>query len=126
MDTIIFDKGGALVFLLVTVLFGGSGAYATGRAIARNWQEWPVLVLSMIGLGFAVRFIHFSLFQEQLFSLHYYVVDTLVLVIIGLLGFRYTRAGQMTRQYRWLYVRTGPFSWAERMDQTEGQQSHSG
>ena len=73
-----------------------------------------MLVVSLFGLGLAVRFIHFALFQENLFSLHYYLADTLVLIVIGLMGFRYTRAGQMTRQYRWLYVRTGPFSWAQR------------
>jgi len=54
-----------------------------------------------------------------LFSLHYYLVDTMVLIIIALMGFRFTRAGQMTRQYRWLYVRTGPFSWAERTEDTK-------
>ena len=104
MHTILFDEGGLFVFLLVTVFLGGSGAFATGKAMANNWHEWPILVVSLFGLGFAVRFIHFSLFQEKLFSLHYYLADTLVLVLIGL----------MTRQYRWLYVRTGPFSWAER------------
>ena len=114
MHTILFNEGGLFVFLLVTVFLGGSGAFATGKAMANNWHEWPMLVVSLFGLGFAVRFIHFSLFQEKLFSLHYYLADTLVLVLIGLMGFRYTRAGQMTRQYRWLYVRTGPFSWAER------------
>jgi hypothetical protein len=114
MQTVFYDQGGFLVFLLVTVLLGGSGAYASGKAMANNWQEWPMLVVAMLGLGFAVRFIHFALFEEHLFSLHYYLVDTMVLIIIALMGFRFTRAGQMTRQYRWLYVRTGPFSWAER------------
>ena len=119
MNTILFDEGGLFVFLLVTVFLGGSGAYATGKAMANNWHEWPMLVVALLCLGFAVRFIHFSLFEESLLSLHYYVADTLVLILIGLLGFRYTRAGQMTRQYRWLYVRTGLFSWAQR-DQTAG------
>ena len=39
-----------------------------------------------------MRFIHFALFDGTLLSLHYYVVDTIVLLIIGALGFRYHRA----------------------------------
>jgi hypothetical protein len=33
---------------------------------------------------------------------------------IGLLGYRTTRARQMTRQYPWLYERTGLLSWREK------------
>jgi hypothetical protein len=43
-----------------------------------------------------------------------------VLLVIGSLGFRYYRARQMTRQYRWLYERTGPFSWRERTSAPNG------
>jgi hypothetical protein len=49
--------------------------------------------------------------EGTLLSLHYYVVDAIVILLIGSLGFRYIRARQMTTQYRWLYERTGPFSW---------------
>ena len=69
MHTILFDEGGLFVFLLVTVFLGGSGAFATGKAMANNWHEWPMLVVALFGLGFAVRFIHFSLFQEKLLVL---------------------------------------------------------
>jgi hypothetical protein len=120
MRDILFDSGGIWVFMLITVFLGGGGAYATGRAMARNWQDWPMLIVATFGLGVAVRFIHFALFQEHLLSLHYYLVDSAVLSIIGLMGFYHTRAGQMTRQYHWLYVRTGPFSWAERAQSVEG------
>jgi len=65
-----------------------------------------------------VRFIHFALFEGTLLSLHYYIVDAVVILAIGSLGFRYTRARQMTTQYRWLYERTGPFSWRERPGST--------
>jgi hypothetical protein len=40
-----------------------------------------------------------------------------VLLVVGSLGFRYIRTRQMTSQYRWLYERTGPFSWRERAAQ---------
>ena len=55
-----------------------------------------------------MRFIHFALFDGTLLSIHYYAVDTIVLLIIGALGFQYRRARMMTSQYRWLYERTGP------------------
>jgi hypothetical protein len=43
-----------------------------------------------------------------------------VLLIIGALGFQYRRARMMTAQYRWLYERTGPFSWREKASATKG------
>jgi hypothetical protein len=61
-----------------------------------------------------VRFIHYALFHGTLLTVQYYVVDAIVLMVIGSLGFRYYRARQMSTQYRWLYERTGPFSWRER------------
>jgi len=61
-----------------------------------------------------VRFIHFALFDGTLLSLRYYLVDLAFLVVIGFLAHRHTRAGQMTRQYRWLYERTGPLTFRRR------------
>ncbi|HEU6441366.1 MAG TPA: hypothetical protein VFF38_03325, partial [Microvirga sp.] len=49
-----------------------------------------------------------------------YAVDAIVLLIIGSLGFRYYRARMMTSQYRWLYERTGLFSWREKASATKG------
>jgi hypothetical protein len=71
-------------------------------------------VVYLLILAGAVRFIHFALFHGTLLSLHYYIVDAVVLLAIGLVGYRYYRTRQMTTQYRWLYERTGPLSWRER------------
>ena len=49
-----------------------------------------------------------------MFSLHYYVVDTVVLMIFSALGFRYTRAKQMATNYYWLYEKSGPFAWKKK------------
>ena len=38
-----------------------------------------------------------------MFTLQYYIVDTIVLLIFGTLGYRYTRTNQMVTQYHWLY-----------------------
>ena len=101
-------------FLLVTVFLGGGAAYLTGRAVALTWRTLPVLLLYILLLTAAVRFIHFSLFSGQLISLHYYLVDFVVLLILASLGYRITRVSQMAGQYRWLYRRSGPLAWRSR------------
>ena len=50
-----------------------------------------------------MRFIHHALFNGTMFTLQYYIVDTIVLLVIGTLGYRYTRTNQMVTQYHWLY-----------------------
>jgi len=101
-------------FLLVTVVLGGGAGWLTGRAIARSWlTNWHLLVY-MILLACAVRFIHFSLFEGTLLTAWYYLVDLAVLLIIAFAGKRYTRAGQMGTQYSFAYGRSGPLGWSKR------------
>jgi len=114
MQGILYEEPSFFLFGLVTVLMGGWAAWMTGRAMAVTWRPYPVLVLYLLILAAGVRFIHFALFDGTLLTLHYYLVDAAVVLIIGSTGYRYTRARQMTTQYRWLYERTGPFSWRER------------
>jgi predicted permease len=99
------------VFFLVTVFLGGGAAWLTGRAAAETWRPlWQVLAYAMI-LAFAVRFIHFSLFDGTLLSLHFYLVDAAVCLAIGVLGFRVARARQMISHYRWINETDGPLRW---------------
>ena len=99
------------VFFLVTVFLGGGAAWLTGRAAAQTWRPvWQVVAYTLI-LAFAVRFIHFSLFDGTLLSLHFYLVDAAVCLVIGLAGFRAARAAQMIRQYRWINEADGPLRW---------------
>ena len=99
------------VFFLVTVFLGGGAAWLTGRAAAQTWRPvWQVVIYTLI-LGFAVRFIHFSLFDGTLLSLHFYLVDAAVCLVIGLAGFRAARVAQMIRQYRWINEADGPLRW---------------
>ena len=110
------------VFLLVTVFLGGGAAWITGRVVARAWEPWWQLVVYVLLLVAAVRFLHFSLFGGSFFlpletcptALYYAVVDFVVLMVLAVLGRQTTRAAQMSRQYRFLYRRAGPFSWRER------------
>ena len=110
------------VFLLVTVVLGGGAAWITGRVVARAWEPWWQLVVYMLLLAVAVRFLHFSLFGGSFFlppetfetAIYYFIVDFVVLMVLAVLGRQTTRAAQMSTQYRFLYRRSGPFSWRER------------
>ncbi|WP_342363356.1 DUF6867 family protein [Terrarubrum flagellatum] len=114
MQGIIHEDESIWIFILVTIAMGGWLAWMTGRAIALTWRPPHMVVIAMLGLACAVRFIHFALFQGTLIEPHYYLVDLVYLLIVGFAGYRYTRVAQMTTQYRWLYERAGPFSWRER------------
>ena len=111
---IIYEEDSIWLFLFITVLLGGGAAWMAGRSAAASWKSWPTLILYMLLLGIAVRFIHHTLFAGTMFSLHYYAADTAALLIVGYLGFRYTRTAQMVTQYSWLYEKSSPLSWRPR------------
>jgi hypothetical protein len=116
MQGILYEETHAGLFIFVSVILGGGAAWLSGRAIAGTWRPWWQIVIYMAILGAAVRFIHFALFQATLLSLHYYLVDTAVCFLFGLLAFRVTRAGQMARQYRWINERDGLLKWRRRAE----------
>jgi hypothetical protein len=99
---------------LITGLIGGGAAWLAGRAIARTWRPFWHLVLYMLLLGGAVRFVHFALFEATLLSPISYAADALYLLLVGALAWRVTLVAQMTTQYYWLYQRTSPVTWRER------------
>ncbi len=115
LQGILYEEPSIWLFLLVTCIMGGWGAWMTGRAMASSWQRYPVLVGYLVILGLAVRYIHFALFDGTLLSLHYYLVDLVVVQIIGAIGYRFTRVAQMTDKYRWLYLPNGPLFWKDRV-----------
>ncbi|BBE70474.1 DUF6867 family protein [Oharaeibacter diazotrophicus] len=111
MQGIIYEESSVLYFFFITLVLGGVGAWMTGRACAATWRPYGALVFYLMVLGVAVRFIHFSIFGGTLLSLHYYAVDTIVLMAIGFVGYVHTRTGMMVRQYYWLYERAGFLGW---------------
>jgi hypothetical protein len=111
---ILYEESSVWVFFFLTVVLGGGAAFLAGRALATGWKPLWMAVAYMIPLGATLRFLHYALFQGTLLSPHFFVVDTLVLIAGALLGYRLTRVSQMTRQYPWLYERTGPFGWRNR------------
>jgi hypothetical protein len=98
---------GLFTFVLITLVVGGTGAFATGRAMARTWRPMPMLALYMVLLTAGVRFLHYALYAEPLLSLKYFVVAYVWLMLVGALGYRATRAAQMATQYSWAYERAG-------------------
>jgi hypothetical protein len=102
------------IFFFLTVVFGGGAGFLAGRALAQKWRPVWQAIFYMLLLGVAVRFFHYALFDETLLSPYYFAVDSIVLILIALLGYRLKRASQMTTQYSWIYERTGPFTWRER------------
>ncbi len=104
----------ATAFFLFTVIIAGSAAYMSGRAMASKWRSPYQAIFYMLLLGLADRFFHFALFEGELLSIQYYLVDTLILIAITLIAYRLTRVQQMISQYPWLYVKKGPFAWAEK------------
>jgi small-conductance mechanosensitive channel len=106
-----YEENAFGIFLLVTVVLGGGAAWLAGRAVAATWRPWWQVVTYALILGLAVRFIHFSLFNGTLLSLHYYLVDTAFCMGFGFLGYRVARVGQMVAQYPWLNAPAGPLRW---------------
>lgn len=112
MQGILYEEPSVLIFAFVTFVMGGWTAWRTGRAAATSWSPLRVLVGYVVLLGVAIRFIHHALFAGTFLSLHYYLVDTVILMFFAYAGYRITRTRQMTTQYYWLYRKTSPFSWA--------------
>ena len=111
MQGILYEEASIWQFFFITCLLGGGAAWMTGRACAQTWRPISSLVVFLLLLGIAVRFIHHALFDGTMFSAQYYIVDTIILLLIGGLGYQYTRTNQMVTQYNWLYERASLLSW---------------
>ena len=62
--------------IFITLIVGCGCAWQAGRSIALTWRPLSSVIRAMILLGFAVRFLHFALFQETLFAPLAYVFET--------------------------------------------------
>jgi hypothetical protein len=102
------------VFIGVTVvLFGGAG-WMAGRALATSWQPLGYVLPYGVLMGFGARFLTYALFQGDLLSLSGYALSTLVIMAFMCVAHRFYYAGQMARQYPWMYERRWLFTWRER------------
>ena len=114
----LYSNSSLLHIFFVTFVLGCGAAWLAGRAIALTWRPWWHVAGYMLLLAVAVRFLHFALFEGSLVSLHYYLVDAAVCLIVGFFGFRITRARQMAAQYGWLYARSGLLTWSRKSGQS--------
>ncbi len=97
---------GFLAFFVLTGL-GAAAAFATGRALAGGWSPLWRIAPAMVALAAAVQFLHFALFQEELLSLHYYLVTFVLLLAVAWFGYAAMRARQMATQYSWAFEKVG-------------------
>jgi hypothetical protein len=97
---------GFLAFFVLDGL-GAAAAFATGRALAGGWTPLWRIAPAMVVLAAAVQFLHYALFQEELLSLHYYLVTFALLLAMAWLGYASMRARQMATQYSWAFERVG-------------------
>jgi hypothetical protein len=98
---------GLFTFVLITLVLGGAGAWATGRAMARTWMPMPMLLPYTLFLTAGVRFLHYALYGEPLLSPTLFVSTYVWLMLVGAFGYRAMRAAQMATQYSWAYERVG-------------------
>ncbi len=95
------------VFIGLTVVIMGATAYMTGHAVAATWRPVWQAVLYCFLLGLVDRFLTFALFGGRGLLVSGFVIDTAVLIGIGLIAYRLTHVAKMVTQYPWLYERTG-------------------
>jgi hypothetical protein len=114
MQGILYEEPSAIAFIVLNVLIGGWASWQTGRAAAQTWRPMWLIVPYAIGLGLAVRFLHFAVFAGSLLSPWFLFVDALVAAGFMLAGYRWRRSEQMSTQYRWMFARRPPFGWVDR------------
>ena len=102
------------VFIGLTLFVMGFCAYMTGVALAKTWRPvWQALPYCLL-LGFADRFLVWSLFGGELLLFSGYLVHTALLLLICLFAYRTAYVRQMLTQYPWLYERSGLLNWREK------------
>ncbi len=111
MQGILYEEPSIWQFLFITIIMGGWTAWRTGKSCADNWQSFKTLFFYVLLLGISIRFIHHALFGGTMVTVHYYIVDTIVLLLFATAGYRFYRTRQMTQMYYWLYEKVSPFSW---------------
>jgi hypothetical protein len=97
-----FIIGDPRVFIGVTLVLGGLASIASGRAVAKTWRPLWLLTLYGVPLAFALRFLHWSLFDEPL------AAPVAALIAYGwtlsaqVMAWRVAHVALVRRQYPWL------------------------
>ncbi len=109
---IVYDNS-LTAFIVITLLLAGGAAWMTGRALARTWSTFWLVIVYMFLLTLPARFFHWSLADGTLLSLQLYITDAVILISIALVSYRLAFTTQMVTQYPWLYRRKHLLSWEE-------------
>lgn len=104
---------GLFTFILITIVLGGAGAWAAGRALAQTWRPVGMILLYMLFLTAGVRFLHYALYGESLLSVQFFLIAYVWDALVAGVGYRAMRAQQMATQYSWAYQRAG-LNWRAR------------
>jgi hypothetical protein len=102
------------VFIGLTVVIMGAVAFMTGQAVAATWRPAWQAVLYCFLLGLVDRFLTSALFGGRGLLVSGFIIDTAVLIIIGLIAYRLTHVAKMVTQYPWLYERAGIWNYRAR------------
>ncbi|MEN9895139.1 MAG: hypothetical protein RIR97_991 [Pseudomonadota bacterium] len=108
------DSGVKTIIRVMVMLIGFWTAWRAGRSAAEGWKNEGSVVIYTLMLAVAIRFIHHALFDGPMLSLQFYLIDSVVLMVFSLAGYRFTRANQMANNYYWLYEKTSVFSWKKK------------
>ena len=98
---------GLFTFVVITLILGGAGAWAAGRALAQTWRPVGMILLYMLFLTAGVRFLHYALYGESLLSVQFFLIAYAWDTLVAAVGYRAMRAQQMATQYSWAYERVG-------------------
>ena len=79
----LYAEGSFLHVLFLTFVLGCGCAWAAGRAIALSWRPAWIAAGAMVLMGFALRFLHFALFQEPLLEPVTWLFETACLIAVG-------------------------------------------
>jgi hypothetical protein len=102
MRGLLYEQASPAAFIFISLILGGAAAFATGRAIALTWRPIWHLVPYAAMVTFAVRFLHWSLFNGAIFSVQYFILTWALLGMVALIGFMRFRADQMRIKYGFL------------------------
>ena len=115
MQGILYEEQSIWLFLLVTVCMGGWAAWMTGRAVAITWRPFWQYVAGGCSCSPASCASSTSpCSRARCARCTTISLTRLWFSSSASSAIRYTRANQMTTQYRWLYERTGPLTWREK------------
>jgi len=102
------------VFIGLTVVVFGGAAILAGQTLAESWKPRWVLVAYVGLMALGARFLHYGMFDEDLWSLLGLIYSFTAILLIALVAYQRAMMRRMIRQYPWRYEASGPLFWREK------------